>query len=317
MGRAVAHEFARHGWNVGLIARGEAGLSGAIRDVTRAGGTPMAFAADVADAEAVREAADALAKRFGGIDVWVNNAMVTIYAPVQETSPDEFRRVTEVTYLGQVHGTLAALSHMVPRNAGTIVHVGSALAYRSIPLQATYCAAKAAVRGFVDSLRSELLHDKSRVRLTMVQLPAVNTPQFDWARSRMPRQLQPVPADLPARGDRPARLPGGARGAARALDRGRPAWKAILGNMLVPGWIDGYLARNGYEGEMTDVPARADRPDNLYDPVDTDPGAHGRFDERAIRHVVAADPALVKVRDRGGAGARRRDDAVRHRGARA
>lgn len=179
VGRAVAHEFARHGWNVGLIARGEAGLRGTIRDVERAGGRALAFAADVADAEAVAQAADALAEAFGGIDVWINNAMVTVYAPVQETDPEEFRRATEVTYLGQVHGTLAALRHMVPRDRGTIVHIGSALAYRSIPLQASYCAAKAAVRGFVDSLRSELLHDGSRVRLTMVQLPAVNTPQFD------------------------------------------------------------------------------------------------------------------------------------------
>lgn len=293
VGRAVAQKFARHGWNVGLIARGEAGLSGAIRDVQRAGGTPLAFAVDVADAEAVQEAADALAKKFGGIDVWVNNAAVTIYAPVQQTSPEEFRRVSEVTYLGQVHGTLAALSHMVPRNAGTIVHVGSALAYRSIPLQAAYCAAKAAVRGFVDSLRSELLHDGSRVRLTMVQLPAVNTPQFDWARSRMPRQLQPVPPIFQP--EAIARhIYRAAHDAPRELWIGAPAWKAILGNMVVPGWIDGYLARTSYEGEMTDVPAEANRPDNLYEPVDTDPGAHGRFDARAVGHVAAADPRWLK-----------------------
>ena len=294
VGRAVAHEFARHGWNVGLIARGEAGLAGTVRDVVRAGGRARAFAVDVADAEAVARAADALADAFGGIDVWVNNAMVTIYAPVQETSPDEFRRATEVTYLGQVHGTLAALKHMVPRDRGTIVHIGSALAYRSIPLQATYCAAKAAVRGFVDSLRSELLHDGSRVRLTMIQLPAVNTPQFDWARSRLPRKLEPVPPIY-----QPEAIAWhvfkAAHEAPRELWIGASAWKAIIGNMLIPGWIDGYLARNGYRGEMTSMQAQKNRPDNLYEPVDTDPGAHGRFDARATAHVVAADPRWLKL----------------------
>ena len=294
VGRAVAHEFARHGWNVGLIARGEAGLAGAIRDVERAGGRARAFAIDVADADAVSRAADSLARAFGGIDVWVNNAMVTIYAPVQETSPEEFRRATEVTYLGQVHGTLAALRHMVPRDRGTIVHIGSALAYRSIPLQATYCAAKAAVRGFVDSLRSELRHDGSRVRLTMVQLPAVNTPQFDWARSRLPRKLEPVPPiyqpEAIAR-----HVFRAAQDAPRELWIGASAWKAILGTMLIPGWIDGYLARHGYRGEMTSVQAQKNRPDNLYEPVDTDPGAHGRFDARATAHVAAADPRWLKL----------------------
>ncbi|WP_370693865.1 SDR family oxidoreductase [Methylobacterium sp. NEAU K] len=293
VGRAVAHEFARHGWNVGLIARGESGLAGTIRDVERAGGRPLAFAADVADADAVARSADALAAAFGGIDVWVNNAMVTIYAPVQETSPEEFHRATAVTYLGQVHGTLAALRHMVPRDRGTIVHIGSALAYRSIPLQASYCAAKAAVRGFVDSLRSELLHDGSRVRLTMIQLPAVNTPQFDWARSRLPRKLEPVPPiyqpEAIAR-----HVFRAAQDAPRELWIGASAWKAIIGTMLIPGWIDGYLARHGYRGEMTSMQAQKNRPDNLYAPVDTDPGAHGRFDARSTSHVIAADPRWLK-----------------------
>src|SRR6478735_8602928 len=220
--------------------------------------------------------------------------MVTVYAPVQETSPEEFRRATEVTYLGQVHGTLAALRHMVPRDRGTIVHIGSALAYRSIPLQSSYCAAKAAVRGFVDSLRSELLHDGSRVRLTMVQLPAVNTPQFDWARSRLPRKLEPVPPiyqpETIAR-----HVFRAAHDAPRELWIGASAWTAIIGNMLIPGWIDGYLARHGYRGEMTSVQAKRNRPDNLYDPVDTDPGAHGRFDARATGQVTAADPRWLKL----------------------
>lgn len=293
VGRAAAQEFARHGWNVGLVARGEVGLAGTIRDVERLGGRPIAFAADVADPAAMQEVADAIVKTCGGIDVWVNNAMVTVYAPVQETEPEEFRRVTDVTYLGQVHGTLAALRHMVPADRGTIVHVGSALAYRSIPLQASYCAAKAAVRGFVDSLRSELLHDGSRVRLTMVQLPAVNTPQFDWARSRLPRKLEPVPPiyqpEAIAR-----HVFRAAQEAPRELWIGGSAWKAILGNMLIPGWIDGYLARNGYRGEMTSVRASKNRPDNLYQPVDTDPGAHGRFDSRSRSRVTAADPRWLK-----------------------
>lgn len=294
VGRAVAVEFARAGWNVAAIARGPAGLAGTIRDIERAGGRVMAFAADVADPDAVMEAADAVAAEWGGIDVWVNNAMVTVYAPVQETTPDEFARVTAVTYLGQVHGTLAALKHMRARNAGTIVHIGSALAYRSIPLQATYCAAKAAVRGFVDSLRSELLHDRSRIRLTMVQLPAVNTPQFDWARSVLPRKLEPVPPiyqpEAIAR-----HVFHAAMTAPREMWIGASAWKAIVGNMIVPGWIDGYLARTGYRGEMTSQAANRQRADNLYEPVDTDPGAHGRFDDRSVGHVTAADPRWLKL----------------------
>lgn len=294
VGRAVAVEFARAGWNVAAIARGHAGLAGTIRDIERAGGRAMAFSADVAEADAIMEAADAVAAEWGGIDVWINNAMVTVYAPVQETAPEDFARVTAVTYLGQVHGTLAALKHMRARNAGTVVHVGSALAYRSIPLQASYCAAKAAVRGFVDSLRSELLHDGSRIRLTMVQLPAVNTPQFDWARSVLPRKPEPVPPiyqpETIARHIYEAAIT-----APRELWIGASAWKAIVGNMLVPGWIDGYLARNGYRGEMTQKAASRQRADNLYEPVDTDPGAHGRFDDRAARHVAAADPRWLKL----------------------
>ncbi|WP_419831033.1 SDR family oxidoreductase [Methylobacterium sp.] len=294
VGRAIAHEFARHRWNVSVLARGEAGLKGTVRDIERAGGRAQAHQVDVADANAVMRAADETVKEFGGIDVWINVAMVTIYAPVQQTSPDEYKRATDVTYLGQVHGTLAALKHMQRRDAGTIVCIGSALAYRSIPLQSSYCAAKAAVRGFVDSLRSELLHDGSRVRLTMVQLPAVNTPQFDWARTRMPRRLEPVPPiyqpEAIAR-----HVYGAAHTAPRELWIGFPTWKAIIGNMIIPGWIDGYLARHGYRGEMTSQAALEGRPDNLYDPVDTDPGAHGRFDDRSLTTVPAADPRWLKL----------------------
>ncbi|MCJ2135088.1 SDR family oxidoreductase [Methylobacterium sp. J-026] len=294
VGRAIAHEFARNRWNVSVLARGEAGLRGTVRDIERAGGRALPHQVDVADADAVMRAADETVTEFGGIDVWINVAMVTIYAPVQQTSPKEYRRATEVTYLGQVHGTLAALKHMQARNAGSIVCIGSALAYRSIPLQSSYCAAKAAVRGFIDSLRSELLHDGSRVRLTMVQLPAVNTPQFDWARTRMPRRLEPVPPiyqpEAIAR-----HVYRAAHTAPRELWIGVPTWKAIIGNMIIPGWIDGYLARHGYRGEMTSQAALEGRPDNLYEPVDTDPGAHGRFDDRAVATVPAADPRWLKL----------------------
>ncbi|WP_418292001.1 SDR family oxidoreductase [Methylobacterium durans] len=294
VGRAVAVEFARHGWSVGVIARGRKGLDSTVTQIRRMGGRALAIQADVADADALMRSADEITAAFGSLDVWVNNAMVTIYAPVQETSPEEFRQATAVTYLGQVHGTLAALKHMVPADRGTIVHVGSALVYRSIPLQASYCAAKAAVRGFVDSLRSELLHDGSRVRLTMVQLPAVNTPQFDWARSRLPRELEPVPPiyqpEAIAR-----HVYAAAQDAPRELWIGASAWKAILGNAIVPGWIDRYLARQGYRGEMTSVPADRDRPDNLYGAVDTDPGAHGRFDGRSRDAVAAANPRWLKI----------------------
>ncbi|WP_267422597.1 SDR family oxidoreductase [Methylobacterium sp. GC_Met_2] len=294
VGRAIAHEFARHRWNVSVLARGEAGLRGTVQDIECAGGRALAHQVDVADPDAVMRAADETVREFGRIDVWINVAMVTIYAPVQQTSPEEYRRATEVTYLGQVHGTLAALKHMQARDYGAIVCIGSALAYRSIPLQSNYCAAKAAVRGFLDSLRSELLHDGSRVRLTMVQLPAVNTPQFDWARTRMPRRLEPVPPiyqpEAIAR-----HVYRAAHTSPRELWIGFPTWKAIIGNMIVPGWIDGYLARHGYRGEMTNQAALEGRPDNLYGPVDTDPGAHGRFDDRALTTVPAADPRWLKL----------------------
>lgn len=294
VGRAIAHEFARHRWNVSVLARGEAGLKGAVRDIEQAGGRALAHQVDVADAAAVMRAADETVKEFGGIDVWINVAMVTIYAPVQKTKPEEYKRATDVTYLGQVYGTLAALKHMTKCDAGSIICIGSALAYRSIPLQSSYCAAKAAVRGFLDSLRSELLHDGSRVRLTMVQLPAVNTPQFDWARSRMPRRLEPVPPIYQPEAIA-QHVYRAAHDTPRELWIGIPTWKAIIGNMVIPGWIDGYLARHGYRGEMTSQAAMENRPDNLYDPVDTDPGAHGRFDDRAVSTVPAVNPRWLKL----------------------
>ena len=294
VGRATAVAFAQSGYNVGLIARGRDGLDGARRDVESAGGHALVLPADVADPDEVFRAADRIAGEWGNIDVWVNDAMATIFSPVHEITPKEFRRVTEVTYLGQVYGTMAALKHMRRRNAGTIVQVGSALSYRAIPLQSAYCGAKFAIRGFTDALRSELKHDSSGIRLTMVQLPAVNTPQFDWARNRLPKCLQPVPPiyqpEAIAR-----EIVRAARDAPRELWIGRPALKAIIGTMLLPRLGDRILASEGYSGQMTTEPSRPDRPDNLFQPVAGDPGAHGRFDDRATRTVIGFNPIWLRV----------------------
>jgi NAD(P)-dependent dehydrogenase (short-subunit alcohol dehydrogenase family) len=285
VGRAAAVAFARRGARVGLIARGRGGLEGARADVERAGGRGLALPTDVADPNQVEDAAGAVEREFGPIDVWVNVAMATVLAPVDRMEPKEYRRVTEVTYLGYVHGTLAALRRMKPRDRGTIVQVGSALAYRSIPLQSAYCAAKAAIRGFTDSLRSELIHDGSRVHVTMVQMPGLNTPQFEWGRSKMPRGIRPVP---------PVYQPEVAAEAIvwSAHHRRRELWvapstvEAILVNRVAPGFGDWYAARAAYEGQQTDEPANPTRPDNLFAPVDDegDFGAHGPFDAEARRH---------------------------------
>jgi NAD(P)-dependent dehydrogenase (short-subunit alcohol dehydrogenase family) len=294
VGRAVAIAFAQNGWNVALIARGKKGLESARRDVETAGGHALVLALDVADASAVFAAADQVISEWGHIDVWVNDAMATIFAPVKEIQPDEFRRVTEVTYLGQVHGTMAALKHMRPRNRGTIVQVGSALSYRAIPLQSAYCGAKFAIRGFTDALRSELEHEQSGIRLTMVQLPAVNTPQFDWARSRLPRKLQPVPPIYQPEAIA-KEIVRAAREAPRELWIGRSALKAIFGGMLLPLLGDRILANEGYSGQMTKELASPDRRDNLFEPVPSDPGVHGRFDRSAQREVAGFDPARLRA----------------------
>ena len=293
VGRAAALAFARRGWAVGLMARGPKGLESAAREVEDAGGEPLVFRADVADPAAVSAGAERVMARWGRVDVWVNNAMATIFAPVEAVTPAEFKRVTEVTYLGQVHGTLAALKHMQRQGAGTIVQVGSALAYRSIPLQAAYCGAKAAVRGFTDSLRSELMHEGSPVRLTMVHLPAVNTPQFDWARSRLPRRLQPVPPihDPEVAAEAVFRA---AHEAPRELWVGMPTAQAILGTMAAPGLLDRMMARRAWDGQMTEERASA-RPDNLFEPVDRDPGHEGRFAARAKPHAIVASETTVRA----------------------
>jgi NAD(P)-dependent dehydrogenase (short-subunit alcohol dehydrogenase family) len=249
--------------------------------------------ADVADAAAVFAAADRAAAEFGGIGLWVNNAMATVFAPVTEVSPEEFRRVTEVTYLGYVHGTMAALRHMRPQDRGTIVQVGSALAYRAIPLQSAYCGAKFAIRGFTDSLRSELLHEGSRIRLTMVQLPAVNTPQFDWGRNRMGRRAQPVPPVHQPEAVAEA-ICRAAKTAPRELWVGWPSVRAILADMVAPGLLDRVLANQGYDGQLAPKSLPPDQPDNLFSPVAGRHAGHGRFDGIARAEVGAVDPALLR-----------------------
>ncbi|MDX6509742.1 MAG: hypothetical protein QOG81_1494 [Gaiellaceae bacterium] len=285
VGRAAAVAFGREGARVGLLARGRAGLEGARRDVEAAGGQGLVLEADVADAQALEAAAGRAEEQLGPIDVWVNNAMVTVFAPFDEIEPDEFRRVTEVTYLGFVYGTMAALKRMKPRDRGTIVQVGSALAYRGIPLQSAYCGAKHAIQGFNESLRCELLHDGSNVRLTMVQLPALNTPQFDHCRSRMPRKPQPVPPIFQPELAAEAIL-WATKHVRREVYVGGPTVEAIVGDKLASGLADRYLAKTNFEAQQTPEPADPERPDNLFEPLTRDPGAHGRFDDRSKRRSV-------------------------------
>ena len=280
VGRATAEAFAKRGARVGLIARGRTRLEAARRDVEALGGTALVLPADVADAEAVEQAAERVERELGPIDVWVNNAMASVFSPIKELTPEEIRRVTEVTYLGYVHGTLAALHRMLPRDRGTIVQVGSALAYRSIPLQAAYCAAKHAANGFTESLRCELLHDESRVRVTEVQMPALNTPQFSWVKSRLPRKAQPVPPIYQPEVAAEA-IYWAAHHRRRELLVGFSTVQAVWGTKFIPGLIDRYLARTGYDGQQHDGPADPMRPNNLWEPVPGDQGAHGDFDDRA------------------------------------
>jgi NAD(P)-dependent dehydrogenase (short-subunit alcohol dehydrogenase family) len=280
VGRATAREFAKDGASLALLARGEEGLDGARKEIEAVGGTALVIPADVADASQVEAAADRIEREMGPIDVWVNNAMVSILAPLSEVTPEEFRRVTEVTYLGYVWGTMSALKRMRPRNRGCVIQVGSALAYRAIPLQAAYCGAKHAIRGFTESVRCELLHDRSRVRLTVVELPGLNTPQFEWIRNRMPHKSQPVgkiyQPEVAARA-----IVWAARHDRRELYVGTPTLEAVVGDKIAPGLLDHYMARIVYQGHQTDEPEDPHRPDNLWKPVPGDHGAHGPFDDRA------------------------------------
>lgn len=280
VGRAVVREFARHKASIGLIARGKDRLEAAKREVEEQGGRAIAFPIDVSNASDVEQAAQTLETEFGPIDIWVNDAMTTIFAPVTEIAPDEFKRATEVTYLGCVYGTMSALRRMVPRDKGTIVQVGSALAYRSIPLQAPYCGAKHAIVGFTDSLRCELIHNKSNVHVTAVHLPAMNTPQFSWCRTRLPRHPQPVPPIFEPEVGAEA-IYWAAHHKRREVFVGGPTVTAIYGQDVVPGFADRYLGTHGYESQQTEEPVPRDRPNNLFEPVPGDYAAHGIFTGRA------------------------------------
>jgi short-subunit dehydrogenase len=300
VGRAVAVAFGAQQSRVALLARGIDGLEAAAKEVEAAGGTGLVIPCDVADADEVEGAAARVEAELGPIDVWVNNAMVSVFSPVHEMTANEVRRVTDVTYLGTVHGTLSALRRMRDRDRGTIVQVGSALAYRAIPLQAAYCGAKHAMKGFTQGLRCELLHDHSNVRVTMVQLPAMNTPQFGWVRSRLPGKPQPVPPifqpEVAARAVLYA-----AEHAPREIKVGWPAVRAVYLEKFVPGLADRYLGRKGVESQQLDEPVEPDRVDNVFAAVPGDHGAHGTFDDRAqptsalLTARIAAGAALSRV----------------------
>jgi NAD(P)-dependent dehydrogenase (short-subunit alcohol dehydrogenase family) len=284
VGRATARAFGARGDNVALLARGRGGLDGAVRDVEAAGGHALAIPTDTADYQQVISAADSAEKAFGQIDVWVNVAFTSVFAPFHEIAADEYRRVTEVSYLGYVHGTMVALDHMRRRNHGTIVQVGSALGSRAIPLQSAYCGAKHAINGFTESVRTELMHEHSDVQITIVQMPALNTPQFSWVLSRLPKHPQPVPPiyqpEIAAR----AVLFAAEHPRRKQYWVGASTAATILGQRLAPALLDRYLARAGYASQQTEQPASPNRPNNLWKPVDnadSDYGAHGTFDKRS------------------------------------
>jgi short-subunit dehydrogenase len=302
VGRAIACEFARHGAAVALIARGRAGLDAAAVEVERLGGVAYPHAADVAEFDQVQHAADAIEQRLGPIDIWVNNAMTTVFDFFEDVSAEEYERATRVTYLGTIWGTKVALERMMPRDRGTIVQIGSALAYRGIPLQAPYCGAKHAIKGSFESLRCELRHRKSNVHLTMVQLPGLNTPQFDHCLSRMPRHPQPVPPifqpEVAARS-----VYWAAHHRRREIYVGLPTVYTILGNKFAPWLAERYLARTAIDGQQTPDPFDGQRAANLFTPVDDDhdEGAHGVFDRQA--HDRSAQAWLSRRRRATGLGA--------------
>ena len=283
VGRATVQAFAAAGYDVAVLARGQAGLDGATKDVEAAGGRSMGIPTDVADPDAVEAAAARVEDELGPIGIWVNVAMATVFSPVSRLTAAEVQRGTAVTYFGQVYGMMAALRRMTPRDRGAIVNVGSALAYRSVPLQSVYCGAKFAIRGFTDSLRSEILHDRLAITLTMVDLPAVNTPQFDWALNKTGWKAKPVPPifqpEVAARA-----ILFAAFHPRRQTWIGFPTVKAILANRIAPGLLDRYLARTGYSGQLSNEPVAPDAPNNLFHPVAGQFGAHGRFDGTAREH---------------------------------
>lgn len=294
VGRAIAHRFGRAGYAVGLIARDAEALEEVRREIEEVGGRAVVMPLDVADAGAVFAAADHIASTLGPIKIWINDAMVTVFSPVWRMAPDEFRRVTDVTYLGFVHGTMAALRHMRPANKGTIIQIGSALAYRGIPLQSAYCGAKHAIRGFTDSLRSELMHEQSRIKLMMIQLPAVNTPQFDWAKAHMPRSPRPVAPVV-----EPEVIANTVYDAiqrpAREYWIGFSTLKVIFGSMIAPGLLDRYLAQTCISGQQTDRPIDGSRRDNLEQPVHGLHRTRGSFESEAVESVFAAPASMLRL----------------------
>ncbi|HZD09997.1 MAG TPA: SDR family oxidoreductase, partial [Candidatus Binatia bacterium] len=283
VGRATVRAFAQRGAHIGLLARGEDGLEAARKEVETAGGKALVVPTDVADAGQVEAAAEAVEAELGPIDIWVNDAMTSVFSPFKEMTADEFKRVTEVTYLGVVYGTMAALHRMIPRNRGTIVQVGSSLAYRGIPLQSAYCGAKHAIQGFSESVRTELMHDGCNIHVTMVQLPALNTPQFRWVKSRLPHKAQPVPPIYQPEVAAQA-IVWSAYHDRREIIVGLPSVLTIWGNKFFPALGARYLARTGYKSQQTGEPRDPDRPNNLWEPVPGDHGAHGVFDARAREH---------------------------------
>ena len=280
VGRATVRAFARRGARVGLLARGKERLEATAREVEELGGEALVLPTDVADAERVEHAATSVEQRFGPIDIWINNAMVSVFSPIHAMEPGDYKRVTEVTYLGYVHGTLAALKRMRPRDRGVIVQVGSALAYRGIPLQSAYCAAKHAMEGFTESLRCELIHEGSQIHVTMVHMPALNTPQFNWSKSRMDRKAQPVPPIYQPEVAADA-IVWAVQHRRRQWYVGAPTPIVVWGNKFFPGLGDWYLGRTGYDSQQRDVPEDPQRPHNLHDPVAGDFAAHGDFDDKA------------------------------------
>jgi len=292
LGRAIVDKIAERKAAVAVIARGEDRVQAACAAVREAGGRALALPLDVADADAVMQAAKRVEQELGPIDVWINDAMVSVFSPVKKMQAAEYRRVTEVTYLGYVHGTLAALEHMLPRDRGVIIQVGSALAHRAIPLQSAYCAAKHAMKGFTESLITELLHDNSHVRVTMVQMPAMNTPQFDWVKSRLEDRGQPVPPIFQPEVGAHAVMHAVDNDVGRELLVAWPTVKAVFGEKVVPGYIDHVLARDGYSSQQTGEPEDPNRPNNLWEPVPGDYGAHGRFDARAHDDSIELEARL-------------------------
>jgi NADP-dependent 3-hydroxy acid dehydrogenase YdfG len=276
VGRAIAREFGRERARVALIARNQETLDVVKREIEDLGGEALVLPLDVADSKAVEAAAQKVEDEWGKIDVWVNDAMVSVFSPVDQMLADEYKRVTEVTYLGYVYGTLSALKRMKARNKGVIIQIGSALAHRSIPLQSAYCAAKHAIAGFSESLRTELLHDRSRVQVCQVNLPAINTPQFSWVKSRLPNKPQPVPPiyqpEVIARAVRHV-----SHHPRRTLDIAYPTLKAIVAEKIAPAIADRYLARTGYDSQQTSEPVSPERKDNLWKAVPEDRGARGSF----------------------------------------